>query len=339
MLQPASLGRFWLGPQSAKDSPATTYYGFRANLAALAPNQQLATVGPTVGGTLTPPGSVKVSAMGAGEIVMQPALDDYLGWLLYAFAGSVSSVDNGGGIYTHHFPSGADDDVVSTYLTARRKIPGSANLYEQIADVRPYRLLLALQPASFAMLRTECVGRTITSPDGAAWTYAAKGPEDSCPVSCLGHIELPDGTVLNAVNGVSIDIASAVPRVQDVQVNASLYPYDFPVVQRNIQVAFNLLWENPDLYNSVYYDGTDLALPVHSTSFDVLSQSAGYITGTTRYELGFWCGEMDWQCQPLRLQGGSLVECQFVGTMHTAASGIDWELTLKNGTAGYSWPT
>lgn len=337
-LQPASLGRVWLGPQTARDTAATTFYGYQGNLLGLSPSQMLRSLGPLVGGKLIPGGSVKTGVWSGGALVMPPALDDYIGWLLYSFAGSVSSVNPDTGVYAHYFPAGADETAPEKYLTARRTVPGSSVLYEQMSDLKPYRLLFGLTPGEFATLRAEFVGRKPTNPDGSSWVFDAKDPEESCPITCNGVFRMA-GLPAETTSGVVLDLTNIVPDLRRVMVGGSPYPYDFPVLNRAISVQFGFLWEDPTLYQALYYDSGEWEPLVYSSSYEVTVESAGVITGTTPYSLTFWAASVDWQAQPLALRGGDLVEFGMVGTVKPAVSGHDWYLKLVNGTGPtYNWP-
>jgi hypothetical protein len=337
-LQAASLGRFWLGPQTAKATAATTFYGFKANLVDVAPSQQYRNVGQVVGGNLLPGGSVKTAAWSGGSVVMPPPLDDYIGWLLYAFAGTVSTVDNGDDTYTHYFPAGADSTVPSKYLTGRRSIPGAATLYEQMEDLVPYRLLFGLTPGEFATLRAEMVGRTPIAVDGSGWSFSAKD-DNSVPISCKGIFSLPDGNEIETATAVSLEIANMIPDLQRVLTLGSYYPFDFPVLGRAITLSFSYLWENKTLYESLYYSSGAWNPLIYNSSVSLEVESPDVITGSLPYKLKFYGQSVDWTCQPVRLAGGELVEIAMSGTVAGAASGHDWYLALTNGTASYTWPT
>jgi hypothetical protein len=337
-LQPASLGRTWLGPQAEKGTAATTFYGFKANLAGLTPQELIRNVGALVGGSLVPPGSIKTAAWSGGALIMPPALDDQIGWLLYSFAGSVSSVDNGDGTYTHYFPSGADSVAVEKLLSARRSVPGSSVLYELMIDQQVYRLLWGLTPGEPATLRAEMIGREPSNPDGAAWTFSGKS-ETTVPITCKGSFELPDGSPLTAATGVVLNMINVVPDVARVLVGGSYYPHSFPVINRAIGVQFSFLWENPTLYQSLYYSAGSWNPVIYSGSFNCEVQSPGFITGALPYKLEFYAQAMNWTCQPLQLRGGDLIEMGMTGTLKDSDSGHDWYLALTNGTEEYAWPT
>jgi hypothetical protein len=338
-LQSGSLGRFWLGPQTAKGTAATTYYGFKGNMIDLAPQQMTRNIGQLVGGSYLPGGSVKTAAFGGGSIVMPPALDDYIGWLLYAFAGSVTSNDLTD-YHEHYFPSGADDTAPGKYLTGRRSIPGTATEYEQMEDLVPTRITLGLTPGEFATLRMDLLGRTISAPDGSSWTYAAKNPEDSCPIVCKGGLEMPDGTGLATATGATLDLVNVVPDLRQVLVVGDYYPFDFPVLTRAITLTYTNLYETNDLYANFYWSGTAWTPVVYSTSLDVYVESPDDISGASEpYELKVWASDVDWQCEPLRLAGGELIGMQVVGAVTDAANGHDWYFRLRNATSEYDWPS
>jgi len=304
----------------------------------VAPDQMTQNIGQLVGGSLLPGGSVKTAAWSGGALVAPPPLDDYIGWLLYAFAGSVSTVNEGDGSYSHYFPSGADSEAPAKYLTARRQVPATSTLYEQMEDQVPYRLLFGLTPGQFATMRAEMVGREPTEPDGSGWSYDAKD-ESSVPIACKGSFELPQDTQLNTISGVTLDLTNVVPPLQQVLTMGNYYPYDFPVLSRQITLGFAALWESKDLYEQLYYSGGNWSPTVYSSSVEVEIQSTGVITGALPYKLVFYGQEVDWECDPIALVGGRLIAMQMRGTVTDAASGHDWYLKLVNGTASYTWPT
>lgn len=341
-LQSGSLGRLWLGPQSARESAATTYYGFKANVVDLAPGQMYRGVGNLVGGSLLPGGQIKTAAWVEGGLVMPPPLDDQIGWLLYAFAGSVSSVSDVpvASTYQHVFPSGGlDSTAPQKYLTGRRSVPGTTtSLYEQFQDLKVARLQFNLAPGEFTSLRADFLGRVPSNPDGSGWSYSAKN-EDSVPISCKGTFELPDGTPNEVSTAIVLDMVNIMPDMREVLVGGSYYPYDFPVLGRQITVQFQALWDEPTLYESLHYSGTAWSPIVYNSDFEVSVESASVITGSTPYSLLFYGGSIDWTCEPVALRGASLVQMRMTGTIADADSGPDWYLRLQNGTNGYAWPT
>lgn len=338
-LQAGTLGRLWLGGQSAKGTAATTYFGFKANLVQLAPVQITRNIGQLVGGSLLPGDSIKAGVMSGGAVVMPPSLESNIGVLLYAFAGSVSSVDNGDGTYTHYFPSGADSTAPAKYLTARRSVPGTSTLYEQLEDLVVYRLQLGLTPGEFSTLRAEFMGRTPSTPDGSGWTWTGEG-QTSIPIGCKGHFELPDGTAVETSAAVQLELANGIPNPQDVFTLGSYYPFDFPVLSRNLQISFTHLWETKTLYSSLHYSGTDWSSTLYSSSLDVEVQSTGYVTGSLPYKLQFYAPNVQWELRnPVELRGGDLIRMEMVGTVADySGAGSDWYLALTNGEASYAWP-
>jgi hypothetical protein len=334
-LQTSLLGKAWLGLQSAKGTEATTLNGFKANLVGLSPQQALSNIGALVGGSLIRPGSIKTAAWSAGALIMPPSLAGQFGELLYGFAGSVSSVDNTDGTYTHYFPDGADDTQPTVLMTARRKVPGSSALYEQMIDMRCYRLLFNMPAANYATLRAEFVGGEFSNPDGASWTFSAED-ESSVPVTSLGTFELPDGTEVNTERGLTVDITSAVPPLQQVQVGGSYFPYDFPVLERVLTIQFTYLWENPTFYKQLLYNGTDFEPVVYTSDFHATVQSPGYVTGSIRYQLEIMAKNVTWTFTPVQLRGNNLIEFTVQGALKAAASGFDWYIALTNATDSYT---
>jgi len=341
-LQSGSLGRLWFGPQTAKGTAATTYYGFRANVGDVAPGQLFRNVGNLVGGSFLPGGSIKTAAFGAGGITLPPPLENYLGWLLYAFAGTVTSntLSDSVSYYEHYFPSGADSTAPGKYLTARRTIPGGSAQYEQMEDLVPSRILLGITPGEYVTMRFDAMGRTISAPDGSGWTFTSED-ETSVPIACRGGLEMPDGSSLSTATGAALEIINVLPPMNQVLVVGSYYPYDFPVLTRAITLSYTHLYETNTLYTNFYWNGTAWQPTIYSTSLDVYVQSTGYMTGTsaTPYEFKLWANNVDWACDPITLAGGQLIGMRITGSVAKASSGFDWYMRLRNLTASYTWPT
>jgi len=338
-LQSGTEGKFWFGPQTGKGTAASTYYSFLASLVQVAPQQMVRSLGPVVGGRFLPYGLIKTAAWGGGPVVLPPILDDYIGWLLYAFAGTCTSNDMGDSTYEHTMPSGADDSAPGKYLTARRKIPGTADQYEQMEDLVPYRIVLGITPGEYVNMRYETIGRTVSAPDGSGWSFSAKD-ETSIPIACRGGLELPDGSSLATATGAALEIVNVIPDLGRVLVVGDYYPYDFPVLTRAITLSFTHLYETNTLYQNFYWDGTAWKPDVYSTSMDVYVQSTTDISGASApYELKLWAQNVDWACAPLNLAGGGLLEFAITGTVSQASSGFDWYFRLKNATSEYTWPT
>lgn len=339
-LQSGSLGKVWFGPQTAKGTAATTFYGFKGNLFDVAPQQLTRNIGQLVGGSLLPGGSVKTAAFGGGSAVMPPPLENYIGWLLYAFAGSCSSDSTGVAAYRHRFPSGADSTAPGKYLTARRTIPGDTAEYEQLEDMVPTRITLGITPGEFATMRMDLLGRTISAPDGSGWAHSPENPEDSCPIACRGGLELPDGTSIATATGATLDMVNVVPDLRQVLVVGSYYPVDFPVLARNLTLTYTNLWEDNSIYANFYWSGTAWTPVVYSTTLDLYIDSPADMSGESMgYRLGFYASNVDWECTPVRLAGGELIGMQVAGTVTDASAGWDWRMELFNLTASYTWPT
>jgi hypothetical protein len=337
-LQAASLGRFWLGPQSAKGTVSTTFNGFKANLVDVAPQQMVRNIGQLVGSNLLPGGSIKTAAWVSGAVVMPPSLDGQLGWLLHAFAGSVNSAVNADTTTTHTFPQGADDTAPAKYLTARRKVPGSTVLYEEMLDMVVYRLLFGFTPGEYANLRAEFVGREPSNPDGSAWVFTDAKDETSVPITCKGSFELPTGTPVTTSTGISLDLNNVVPDLRRVLVAGSYYPVDFPVLGRQIVVQFAHLWENADLYKSLFYSAGAWSPVIYNSGFTMTVESPADAVAGTPFSLTFTAASVDWSCQPVRLAGGDLVEMAMTGTVAASGGASDWSLALTNNDANYTWP-
>jgi hypothetical protein len=345
-LQTGSAGKFWFATQATKGTAgAGTYYGMKLSSLELAPQQVYRNVGALVGGGLLPGNTIKTGVFSAGSITVPPALDDYMGWLMYAYAGEVSSVLISTGVYKHYFPSGADDTSQKRYLTLRRSVPADSIIYEQFEDMVVAGLSWTFAPQEFANLRADFIGRTPSEPNGSAWTWTNIKDQTSVPISSKGTFELPDGgtALVEAPNGVTIEMVNVTPDPRRVSVIGSYYPYDFPVLARNITISFSALMASKTLYDALHYSGTawSPAMPAQASfgSIDFKSQSPDVIpTRALPYEFGFYASNMQWTATPIRLVGGELVQVAITGVVAEDPNQTqDWYMTLQNATSAYTW--
>jgi hypothetical protein len=297
-----------------------------------------------VGGGLLPGNTIKTGVFSAGSITLPPALDDYMGWFMYAFAGQVSSTTVTSGVYKHFFPSGADDTAQRRYLTLRRTVPADSLIYEQFEDCVVTGLTWTFAPQEFGTLRADFVGRTPSEPNGAAWTWTSIKDQTSVPISAKGVFELPDGGVANveAPNGVTIEMVNVTPDPRRVAVVGSYYPYDFPVLARNITISFSGLLNTKTFYDALHYSGTAWTplMPTQATfgSIDFKAQSPANIASTYPYEFGFFASNIQWTATPIRMVGGELVQLAITGVVAEDPNTTqDWYMSLQNGTSQYVW--
>jgi hypothetical protein len=344
-LHAAQLGAFGIYPQTTKGTEPTgsEYYWFRANAVEVGPQQIMRDLGPLVGGSLLGEKQIKTGAFSGGRVVMPPPLIENLGYLLHAFAGAVSTVDNTG-YYTHYFPSDTVGDTTAPdkLLAIHKIVDLDADLGEVLLDQTVARLQFNIAGGEYVSFQADFMGGepSTDAATGVGWTPA---PEDgvSIPIACTGTFELPDGTAINTVQGVTIDMVNVTPGIRDVMLVGSYFPHSFPVLGRVINVTWNHLVEADTLYQSIFYSSGSWNPVVYNTDLAITVASADDIpTQAVPYSLEFMAESVDWTATPIPLAGGDLVRLQVTGSIADAnTAGVDWYLALTNAQATYTWPT
>jgi len=353
-MQSGTGGAFGFFPQTAVATEPTVdeYYWMEGNLVQPGPQQLVRNVGQTVGGSFLPARSLKTAAWSGGRLVLPPVMVGYLGWFFHAFAGSYSGVDNTDGTFTFTFPdSGLDNDPpAARYLAFHKIIPvdGGGNFAETMLDQIPHTITLGCVPGELATCQMDFLGRSFSSEDdasGTGWTPGDYEDIGILPLITKGHFELPDGSAADNATGVTIELRNLIPDLRRVLVAGSYYPLGFPVMGRALTVSWTALWKNATLYKACYYNASGAWNPsVYSTDLDILMESPldAYGTGLDLpMSLKFFGGQVEWEAEPISLQGGDLIEMRMTGTLTNTASGTDWYLALTNEQAVdyYDWPT
>jgi hypothetical protein len=344
-LHAAQLGAFGIFPQTTAGSEpsGSEYYWFRANAVEVGPQQIMRDLGALVGGSLLGEGQIKTGAFSGGRVVMPPPLEANLGWLFHAFAGGVVSTDMTG-YYNHYFPSDtAGDTAAPDKLVCIHKIVDlDTDLGEVLLDQTVARIQLNIAGGEYVSLQADFMGSepSSTTVTGVGWTPAPETAE-SVPIACKGSFELPDGTAIDTVQGVTIDMVNVIPGIRDVMRVGNYFPHSFPVLGRVITVTWNHLVEAKTLYESIFYDTGTWTPVVYNTDFAVSVESADDISGqAVPYLLEFMAESVDWTATPIPLAGGDLVRLQVVGSVADAGTaGVDWYLLLQNEETAYTWPT
>lgn len=344
-----TLGSFGFYPQVSRGTAPSSveYYWMEGNLVQPAPQQLIRNIGQTVGGSLLPSRSLKTAAWSGGRIVLPPTMIGNLGWLFYGFAGSVDTTDNADGTYTHQFPNGGLDNVSpSKYLAFHRITPtDDGTLGEEMLDQVIHTITLGAVPGELSTMQIDSLGRSFSASDDVSGTGWTPSFEDvGClPMIAKGHFEMPDGTAATNATGITVEMRSIIPDIRRVLVAGAYYPLDFPVTGRALTVSWTALWDNEDLYKACYYNASGAWEPaVYTTTLDITMESPFDIYGTGTdlpLSLKFYGGQVEWEAEPLSLQGGDLIEMRMTGTVTNVASGEDWYLELTNEQANYTWPT
>lgn len=296
-LQTAKLGNFGIYPQVdlGADPGIQEYYWFRGNLFDVAPQQQVRDLGDLVGGGLLPGGQVKTGIFSGGRAIMPPALDDYIGWILYALAGDNEETPDpivAGSIFKHYFPdkTAADNVTPEKFLAIHRIVPTDGpDLGEQFLDQTVTRCQLGFTGGEFVTFQSDFLGKRPTEVEvsGAGWVptepgYEPKGKR-SVPITALPDgdaLQFPVGTSVEGGQVVLVDIVNIPPAYADVAVVGSFDPHSWPILGRAPVVTVRMLYHSSDLYKSAFYDAAGAWDPEqYISSLQISGQSPSYIRG------------------------------------------------------------
>lgn len=292
-LQPAQLGGLGIYGQTALGTAGTgsEYYWFKHNLNDIGPSEIIRDVGQLVGNTLLPAGRMKTGVFSGGRLTMPPALDDYIGWLLYAFAGAKEGTSdvNGDGTFINYFPDKTTGDVTvpALYLTLHKLMTSDDATYdygEQFMDATVARFQLAVTGGELVTCMFDFLAKLPSPQDVTRATpeqgwdpteagYEPKGKK-SIPIASRGKFELPDGDSLTTVNAWMVDFVNVTPGVGEVMVVGSFYPHSFPVTGRVPIFNWTQLVENFSLYKDMFWLGSAWTSRIYEADFDAAVQSA-----------------------------------------------------------------
>lgn len=350
----ASSAVFGFGPQTAKGTLATTWYRHKATRVNVGSQQVVEQFPAEIGGGFHPTGAYKRMAFGAGQAIVNPRLENVIGWLLYAAAGRVSTVANTPetGMHRHIFSPPTTASGMK-WLSVRRYIPGASgasdNLGEVLKDCRCAGFRLACAPGTIATAAFTFVGREpkLSETGVDSWTWANDYERyPSVPLAHQGSLSL-DGTEQPATN-VVVDLTNQYTTPQEEMIIGSPYPDDLILRRQTLTVTWTYKWQDPDLYKALL-TGTnsessgliDWSPTVHTASFELDLYSPGNVSGKSNpYRLRVYATEFTWQAAgPPELIGDGWLSLEFTGVAQEQTSGNTFEIWLENEVSAYSWPT
>lgn len=318
-------------------------------------------------GVLVPTGGYKSGAYYVQEVDLIPRLEDSLGYLLYATLGSVSTIagqkytDTGWATLTGatgHLFRFASDQTQLPWLATRLRMPGSAADGSQVQgevgyDCKASGLRLNVPGAGMITARFGVQGRAFYRPVAAsvnAWTYENEF-EDSNSIAHAGRGSLYIGSNTPKITGLTIDIINGLTRPQDEFIVGSFFPDDVAVLARSVRLRAAVKWENPDLWNLIYFGGTN---GTDWTSLPYFVETAGAVKAfffeakspdnmpatSVPYAIRVMANNVMLSCDPtsLRLRPGGIIEYMLNIDALDPDAGLDYiQIALDNKVTNYSW--
>jgi len=354
----AMAGIVGWGPQIGKSTTATTFYKHKATLVDLAVQDDTRLGAPEIGGDPIPSFPYKAGVMVGGGFTIQPRLEDTIGWLLYAAMGAVSSTLHTTGCTEHVFGFQATDAAATKWLSARKYIPKKdggegTDVREVYTDCKIVGMAFTLANDAPITTRVDMIGRSFAFDTSTEWTFANTSYEGfaSIPIGCVvgGYIELPTfstSTTKLAVQAATITWANTPLDIRQERVFGSPYIDDITTIMRQLTFDIVVKWSDPELYKSILTGttaGTAWTTVPFTSSLKILVMSPGHISGATdeHYELEINAANvMLQQAEGITLAGNNAVVSRFTGTaVQPADTSAYATITLRNDTAGYTWPS
>lgn len=363
----AQSGVFGFGPQSAKGAAPSGYYKHRASDMDLGVVSDDRLGPPEIGGDVVPTIPYRAGVMVAGGALINPRLENTLGWLIYGAMGAWSATadkDCTGtegvtvtGMYRHEFTYSTTNQGFVPYMSLRKVIPGTdTTTYfgETYQDCKIVSMTLALPNDGLVASRIDAIGRTVEFTNTVSgWTWANTLYEDyqSIPIGVVteGYLMIPSisTTTELPIVAATITLTNAPLDIRQERVYGDPYLQDITVVGRSITADFVVKWEDPYLYQRIITGsttGTVWQAAPWVGSFDVMSYAASDAPGTnpsTPWQIRVQVPAMMYQVAGgIRLAGNQSVAMRVTGTgIASTASTIYGTVYLGNTTTQYTWPT
>lgn len=354
----AQTGTFSFGGQTGKGTLAATFYRHRASDIDLATISDDRLGPPEVGGSPVPTIPFRAGVLASGGALINPRLEDTIGWLLYGATGAWSTTADEDvfgtadtGIQHHEFVF-ATDEAYLPYLSFRKDIPGTAaanDLGEIFQDCKIVNLTVALPNDGLISSRIDVLGRAADTQFESAptWSYDnAFETYESIPIGSVtgGFLKIPgfSATALPVTAG-SVSLTNAPLDIRQERQFGSPYLDEITVIGRSLTVDLVVKWKDPQLYRSILTgttEGTQWTAAPFVQDLDIYARSPLVIpTQTTPYEIRFEAPQVMYQVVGgIRLAGNQAVMIRLTGTAIADASGY-MNLHVANEQTDYTWPT
>lgn len=327
MSKSSTVGSVGYGIQTAKGTVATTWSYHPATNVNLGPHEVQQTLPLEIGGSLLPRGAYKGGVSIAGGFDCVPRLDT-IGYLLYGLTGT-ASVTASGAYYKHTFKMDTTDESSIPWVSTRRRI--STDVGETYTDCKVASSKFSMASGKAITTRFDFEGITPVLTASPAWSETYDDG-DKFPVSCIGYVELA-GT-RRPITSLNIDVTNNLTTPDQEMVVGSYYMDDIMVTGRTMRLSTTYKWEDETLYQALLWGGSTTwdPQPYYGT-LDLMTQSASYVGGTTRYALQFTAARVRWMAQPIDLSPGNIITMAVVGDVLKPDSGDAFTIKMLNNTA------
>jgi hypothetical protein len=315
-----------------------------------------------VGGSLFVNSTYKNGSFVAGGGRIYTRLEESLGYLLFAAAGTHSAVavatataDPLSDVYTNTFAVSTSDETRMPWMALRKFTPaasGQDGATEYFADCKVNMLTLNVPAMGPTMAEFSVIGRkpTVVASEvatGATVNGVANAFESGASLahSCTGEILLPGFTNSQAAayiadwsggkfTSAQIMIANNISQPDQQMVIGAYHPDDLVPLSRAVQLRLIYKWTDPKLYRKLLYNGSTSWSPiVQNSEISIKTASVDNISGeTVPYSMKFTAKDVDWTMSPPQLAGNNLLFTEFTGIVRSGNnSGVPaWKIDLVN---------
>lgn len=354
----AQAGTFSFGGQTGKGTVASTFYRHRAADIDLATISDDRIGPPEVGGVPTPTIPYRAGVMAAGGAMINPRLEDTIGWLLYGAAGSVATTADENvfgttdtGLYHHVFKFASAAGFVP-YMSFRKEVPGQTSaddLGETFQDCKIVNMTVALPNDGLITSRVDVLGRAADTnfTTNPSWSYDNTFEDyPSIPIGSVtgGYLKVPTYSANELpITAATVTLTNAPLDIRQEKNFGSPYLDEVTVVGRSLTVDMILKWVDPELYRDIITGsttGTQWTAAPYVSDLDILTVSPNDIVGLNNpYQLRIQAPAVMYQVQGgIRLAGNQAVMLRVTGT--ALASTQDYiQFHVANEATQYVWPT
>lgn len=333
-------GALGIHSQSAKGTTAPTLNYFPATSVNLNTIQNTQSLPPEVAGSYFPRGAYKAGAAVSGDVsfLIRP---EAIGNFFYALCGqdTVTPVVGQTGAYQHvftPFAPGASADL--PWMTLLKDV--SKMYTETYTDCKLSDLRVDLTKQAVATASASFFGIT-----GAETAEPSETFESTSPfVGCTAAVAL-----VNEVGQASISSEASKPeRVtlafqnrisEDEYVVGQYGPEDITLLQRSVNISYDIVVRDPALVRSVYRNGGSGAWSptIFRGHLTLTLNSTQNVGATTQpYQCVIDMPGIDFLMMPVPISGGQLVRANLSAQISLGSSGADtFTITLINGTSAY----